>query len=93
MYLNKSATRSRLVGRFLAVGVGFNGAETSRLFPGSPQSLFQSESTCEISVTVISFNFKNENNDFQKTLHVDTPQKRDGNSEMAHCHILGIISD
>ena len=60
MYLNKSATRSRLVGRFLAVGVGFNGAETSRLFPGSPQSLFQSESTCEISVTVISFNLKKE---------------------------------
>ena len=29
----------------------------------------------------------------KRTLHVETPQKRDGNSEMAHCDILGIISD
>ena len=77
MYLNKSATRSRFVGRFLAVGVGFNGAETSRLFPGSPQSLFQSESTCEISVTIISFNFKKEKND----IHKEDFARRDASKE------------
>ena len=48
-----------------------------------------------ISVKVISFNFKKKKKVIftEKTLRVDTPETRDGYSEMAHCGIIGIMSN